>query len=185
MKIMVITSSPNTEGLTAACAASAVEGIAAAGAEVLLVNLNRLDIASCHACGSGWGPCLEKHNCQLEDDFQKLHSSLQEVAGYVFVTPVYWGDMSESARVFFDRVRRCEAWKKEPTYIQDKPFLAVAAAGGSGNGIASTLTNIERLLMHLRADRFDYIGITKKSRIYKLNAILEASKAMIEYINSK
>jgi len=49
----------------------------------------------------------------------------------------------------------------------------VVATGGSGNGMASTLTNVERLLIHLKSDRFDYIGITKKSRDYKLKTIIE------------
>lgn len=185
MKIMVITSSPNVDGLTAACGMAARAGIEAAGAETVMVDLNRLNIASCHACGSGWGPCLNTHQCQVQDDFQKLHNSLTEVAGYVFATPVYWGDISESAKVFFDRVRRCEAWKKDPTYLQDKPFITVAAAGGSGNGAMTTLVNMERFLIHIKADRFDYISITKKSRQYKLNTIREAAAAMVEYIKSK
>jgi multimeric flavodoxin WrbA len=184
MKIMIITSSPNVDGLTAACAKGARFGLEAAGAEVVMTDLNRMNIGSCHACGNGWGPCLDTHQCQVQDDFQELHNSMTEMDGFIFVTPVYWGDISESARVFFDRVRRCEAWKKDSS-LHDKPFIAVAAAGGSGNGVASTLTNIERLLIHLKADRFDYIGITKKTREYKLKTIIEASKAMVEYIKSK
>jgi multimeric flavodoxin WrbA len=184
MNIMIISSSPNKDGLTAACAKAAGLGAETAGAAVTMVDLNKLNIGSCHACGSGWGPCLDKHQCQVEDDFQGLHNSMAVMDGFVFVTPVYWGDISESARVFFDRVRRCEAWKKDSS-LQEKPFISVAAAGGSGNGVASTLTNVERLLIHLKADRFDFIGITKKSREYKLITIKEASSAMIDYIKSK
>lgn len=184
MKIMILSSSPNVDGLTAACAKGARFAAEAAGAETALVDLNRLNIGSCHACGNGWGPCLDKHQCQIEDDFQALHERMMDMEGFIFVTPVYWGDMSESARVFFDRVRRCEAWKKDSS-LQDKPFIAVAAAGGSGNGVASALTNIERLLIHLKSDRFDLIGITKKTREYKLKTIMEASRAMVEYIKNK
>lgn len=185
MKIMVFTGSPNKDGLTAACGNAAKAGAEAAGAEVAMVDLNQFKVGNCQACGSGWGPCLNNHQCQVEDDFQGLHHSMAEIDGFVFVTPVYWGDMSESAKAFFDRVRRCEAWKKEPGYLQDKPFIAVAAAGGSGNGAMTTLTNIERLLIHVKADRFDYISITKKTREYKLNTIREASKAMVGHIKSK
>lgn len=185
MKIMIITSSPNMDGLTAACGHAARQGIEELGGEGVMVNLNKLDIGNCKACGSGWGPCLNTHECQVADDFQKLHGSMADVQGFVFVTPVYWGDMSESAKAFFDRLRRCEAWKQEATFLQDKPFISVAAAGGSGNGLITTLLNIERLLIHVKAERFDYIGITKKNRQYKLAAIKEAAKAMGEYLKSK
>lgn len=185
MKIMIFTSSPNIDGLTAACGKAAGVGAEGVGAETVMVDLNRLNIGNCHACGNGWGPCLNQHQCQVQDDFQSLYNSMAEVDGFVLVTPVYWGDMSESAKAFFDRMRRCEAWKKEATYLQDKPFISIAAAGGSGNGAVSTLTNLERLLIHVKADRFDFITITKKNRAYKLSTIQDAASAMVEYIRSK
>ena len=101
MKMMIITASPNIDGLTAACGHAAMKGAVEAGAEAVAVNLNKLNIGSCHACGNGWGPCLNRHQCQIEDDFQQLHDRMSEAEGYVFVTPVYWGDVSESAKNFF------------------------------------------------------------------------------------
>ena len=55
MKIVVIQSSPNRDGLTAACAAAAVAGLQEAGAEVEDVRLNDLKIGRCNCCGNGWG----------------------------------------------------------------------------------------------------------------------------------
>lgn len=179
MKVMVITSSPNKDGLTAACGDAAKLGAEEAGAEVVMVDLNSMKVGQCHACGNGWGPCLNVNQCQVIDDFQDLHNSLKDMDAFVFITPVYWGDMSESAKAFFDRLRRCEAWKKEKGYLQDKPVIAVAAAGGSGNGTISCLTSMERLLMHVKAERFDYISITKKTRSFKLDTIKESTKAMM------
>lgn len=39
MKVMIFTSSPNIEGLTAACGNAAKEGVQKAGSEATLVNL--------------------------------------------------------------------------------------------------------------------------------------------------
>lgn len=178
MKVMIISSSPNKEGLTAACASIAKEGAQATGAEVVEIRLNDLDINTCMACTGGWGQCLKQHECIQEDTFEEIHSAMKETDAFLFITPVYWGEMSESAKTFFDRLRRCEAWKESEGYLQNKPVIAVAAAGGSGNGIVSCLTSMEKLLMHLKAERFDFIGITKKSREYKLQSIKAASKAM-------
>lgn len=185
MKIMILTSSPNKDGLTASCGNIAEAAAKEAGAETLQVNLNDLNMGSCHACGNGWGPCLSKHECQVLDDFQTLHKNLKEYDAFVIVTPVYWGDMSESAKVFFDRVRRCEAWKEDNAFLQNKPVISIAAAGGSGNGILPCLTNIERLLTHVKAERFDYIGITRRNKEYKLAAIHSSVKTLVSYLNNK
>lgn len=185
MKVMILTSSPNKEGLTAACGNAAMLGAEEAGVETVLVNLNELAVGHCQACGNGWGPCLNVHRCQVEDDFQRLHNSMEEIDAFVFVTPVYWGEMSESAKAFFDRVRRCEAWKKDKTYLEDKPVIAVAAAGGSGNGAISCLASMERMLMHVKAERFDFISITRKSKTFKLDTIKASTKEMVNYLKNK
>jgi hypothetical protein len=93
--------------------------------------------------------------------------------------------MSESAKAFFDRVRRCEAWKKDKTFLENKPVIAVAAAGGSGNGAISCLTSMERMLMHVKAERFDFISITRKSRNFKLDTIKANTKEMVNYLKNK
>jgi multimeric flavodoxin WrbA len=185
MKVMIITSSPNKEGLTAACGNAAENGVVEAGAEAVRVSLNELNIGACHACGNGWGTCLSNNECQVEDDFQNLHNKMSEADAFVFVTPVYWGEMSESVKAFFDRIRRCEAWKKENSFLEGKPVLSVAAAGGSGNGTLSCLTQMERLLMHTKAERFDYISINRKTREFKLDTIKASAKSLVKYMESK
>ena len=127
MKIMIISSSPNTDGLTAACVHAAQLGVEKEGFETIQIRLNDLNIGRCHACGNGWGTCLDRHECQVLDDFQKLHQSMADIDGYIIITPVYWGEMSESAKAFFDRLRRCEATKRDKNYIEGKPIIAVAA----------------------------------------------------------
>lgn len=184
MKVMIVTSSPNKEGLTAACGESAKLGALESGAEVVMVDLNEMRIGHCSACENGWGPCLNEHQCQVVDEFQILHNSMEGMDAFVFITPVYWGDMSESAKAFLDRIRRCEAWKKDKTYLQDKPVIAVAAAGGSGNGTISCLSSMERLLIHVKANRFDNVSITRKTRDFKLNTIKESVKSMVNVIGT-
>lgn len=178
MKIMIITGSPNKDGLTASCGKQARLGAEAAGAGVVQVCLNDLSIGRCSACNNGWGTCRDGHVCQVEDDFQGLHASMGEVDGIVLVTPVYWGDMSESTKAFTDRLRRCEALKKENGFIAGKPVICIAAAGGTGNGRISCLANMERFVDHLKGVKFDFIGVTRRNRDYKLKAIREAAGLM-------
>ena len=180
MKIMIITGSPNKDGLTAACGEQARLGALASGALANVVSLNDLAIGKCLACSNGWGTCRDQHFCQVEDTFQKLHASLKESAGFIFITPVYWGDLSESAKAFIDRLRRCEALKQEDPFIAGKPVIAIAAAGGTGNGFISCLTTMEKFIDQVKGIKFDLIGVTRRNKDYKLKAIFEASRLMAE-----
>ena len=179
MKIVVIQCSPNRDGLTAACAAAAVAGAQEGGAQVEDVRLNDLKMARCRACGNGWGGCRDNHECDgIQDDFQALHKKVNGADALVLITPVYWGQPSESAKAFLDRYRRSEATKGDQSALAGKFVLCVAAAGGSGNGTMTSLGELERWCQHIRAERWDLIGVTKRSRAYKLETIRQAARAL-------
>jgi multimeric flavodoxin WrbA len=180
MNVIVISSSPNEDGLTAACAAAAVEGVQIAGGQAEEVRLNDLQVGMCQACDNGWGTCLAQHECQVKDDFQGLHARMMQADAYVIVTPVYWGEMSESAKALADRLRRCEATRGNDSGLSEKPAIAVAAAGGSGNGTITCLLSMERWLQHVNARVFDLIPVKRWTREHKLAAIREAARAMVQ-----
>jgi multimeric flavodoxin WrbA len=180
MNVLVISSSPNRDGLTAACATAAVEGVQQAGGQAQEMRLNDLAVGMCQACDNGWGTCLCDHECQVEDDFQALHGRAIQADALVLVTPVYWGELSESAKAFADRLRRCEATRGEGSGLAGVPVIAVAAAGGSGNGMITCLLSIERWIEHVRARKFDLIPVNRWSREYKLVAIREAARTMVQ-----
>jgi multimeric flavodoxin WrbA len=178
MNVIVISSSPNVGGLTAVCAAAATEGIRQAGGEAEEVRLNETKVGMCQACDNGWGTCRKDHICQVEDGFQALHARVLAADALVFVTPVYWGEMSESAKALTDRLRRCEASHGDESGLRGRPVICVAAAGGSGGGMITCLLSMERWIQHVRARTFDLIPVNRWSRPYKLAAIREASRAM-------
>ena len=180
MNVIVISSSPNKDGLTAACAAAAVEGVNHAGGTAEEVRLNDLQVGLCEACDNGWGTCQPDHECQVIDDFQALHARVRKADALVIVSPVYWGEMSESAKAFTDRLRRCEATLRDESHLSGKPVIAVAAAGDSGGGMITCLLSMERWIDHVRARKFDLIPVNRWSREYKLVAIREAARVMVE-----
>jgi multimeric flavodoxin WrbA len=181
MKIFIIQSSPNKDGLTSACASAASDGILASGGEVEEIRLNDLKIDHCHACNDGWGTCLKEHHCQEKDDFQDLHIRLTQADGIALVTPVYWGELSESAKAFTDRLRRCEATQEAGKSIFfNKPIIAVVAAGGSGRGMITCLMSMERWIQHMQGRVFDLIPVNRWSRDYKLVTIRAAGAALVD-----
>lgn len=180
MKVLVIQSSPNRDGLTAACAAAAAEGARRAGAEVEDVRLNDLAIERCDACGDGWGTCRTEHRCRQEDGFQALQARVAAADAYVIVTPVYWGEPSETAKAFLDRLRRCEAIRGNESILAGKGALVVATAGGGGGGTLTCLSSLAHFLQHVRARYFDLMGVTRRNREYMVPAIERAAEAMVK-----
>lgn len=179
MNVLVIHASPNDDGLTAACAKTAAEGVREAGGMAEEIKLNALDVGMCQACNRGWGTCQSDHECQVTDDFQALHTRICHADALILVTPVYWGEMSESAKALTDRLRRCEATRGEGSCLAGKPVIAVAAAGGSGNGTITCLLSMERWIQHVRARVWDLLPVNRWSRPYKLTTIREAARAMV------
>ena len=56
----------------------------------------------CLACGKrGWGICLSMQICVQKDDFNQIYKYMGYFDAYVFITPVYFHEMSESAKNIF------------------------------------------------------------------------------------
>jgi multimeric flavodoxin WrbA len=181
MNLIIIQSSPNEDGLTAACAAAAAEGALQAGGSVEAIKLNDAHVGMCQACERGWGACHTTHECQVEDGFQALHQHLVAADGGHRL-PGLLGRDERSAKAFTDRLRRCEATREQEqggSKLAGKPFIAVAAAGGSGNGTMSCLGSMERWGQHVGARVFDLIPVNRWTRAYKLDAIRAAVYEMV------
>jgi Multimeric flavodoxin WrbA len=180
MKVVILSGTPKSEGLCCACVDAALTGAEKAGADCEVIRLCDYKLARCAMCGDGWGRCREEHVCSFGDDgFEEIQKKMSHADAVILDTPVYWGDMTEVMKAFLDRFRRCEAMKGEMGAIADKPVLLIASPGGSGNGMISCLEQMERLCRHLHARIYDFIGVNRWNKEYKLAAIGEAAAAMV------
>jgi multimeric flavodoxin WrbA len=185
MKYLIITGSPKQGGLCDAVTREIKQGASEGGAEVEILEVGRLE--RCHICGGGWGSCLEKHTCAFGNDgFSEAQEKAHAADQFCFITPVYWGEMAEGLKCFFDRLRRCEydmpwggARERKPA-LSGKQVLLAASPGGSGNGALSCLEQMDRLCRHTGAVVFDYITVNRWNNDYKKSAAREAAKAMAQ-----
>jgi multimeric flavodoxin WrbA len=177
-KVLAINASPNTDGLTATCAQEFLAGAAAAGAETELVHLCDLDVRHCGQCANGWGTCRENGTCVLDDDFAALQQRIAAADVWVLCNPVYFGDLSESAKALSDRLRRCNIGDADKQ-LAGKDFVGVAAAGGSGGGTTTCLQTMDRFCQHTGQRAADLITITRRSRAYKLACLREAGRSVV------
>jgi len=180
MRIIGLNASPNQDGLTASMALAALEGAAEAGAETELVHMKTLDLRACLQCDNGWGQCRREGTCVIEDDFQSLREKLRGADALVVSTPVYYGEASEVAKSFLDRLRRCENAGPGDKPLAGRFALGIAAAGGSGGGIVSCQQALERYCQHIGLRIFDLIPVTRLTRGYKLDTARAAGRALAQ-----
>ena len=99
--IVIAKCSPRRNGNSAALADQVAAGARAAGAEVEVFELHRLEVAPCAACDTC--QAAVDQNCIVEDDMQAVYPSLRRAAAVVIASPVYWFTISAQAKLFIDR----------------------------------------------------------------------------------
>lgn len=174
MKIAVLWSSPNKDGLTASAKDRIIAGLLRHGAEVDEIHLNSMKLEHCRACGDGWGSCRKNGTCVLQDDFNGIYDRLIEADGIVFVSAVYWSGMTECMKAFVDRLRRCEAFTRKA--LTGKRCLLAACAGGTGRGTLECLQNMELALTHMGMRAYDRIPVVRFNKEYMLPALEKAGE---------
>ena len=171
---IIITSSPNADGLTAACGNAAFEGIKSAGGEAEVIDISAANLEPCRICGNGWGPCRDTSKCVIDDILPQLQAKIRDCEGVVLVTPVYFGQPCERMKYFLDRFRRCEAFNQTNGAASGKQINLIAAAGGSGNGTATCLAEMETWCRHVSAIAQERIGISRFNRDMVLPVIKDS-----------
>lgn len=152
---------PNKIGLTFSCVKECEKELKRLGNEVEHICINKKNIKKCLACGKrGWGICLEEHKCIQNDNFNEIYEYMSDFDAYIFITPVYFWEMSESAKTFFDRLKRCDAFNDD-SKIKGKKIVCIACAGGSGNGTEETLKSFDILDHFLKTKMIGRIPVTK------------------------
>ena len=179
MKIIAMQTSSNVDGLTSSLAQAVLKGASESSAETELVHLNKLNIEPCIACSGGWGQCRNEGSCIIKDDFEDLRKRMASSKAVVFATPVYFGDLSESAKIFLDRLRRCEAFSELGTF-SGKKVMGIASAGGSGRGAVRALLHLEDYLRRLGFDIFDLVPVTRLSKEHKMKMLEDAGRRLTE-----
>ena len=145
---------PNKIGLTFSCVEECEKGLKKLGIEVEHICINKKNIKKCLACGKrGWGICLDEHKCIQKDDFNDIYEYMNGFDAYIFITPVYFWEMSESAKTFFDRLKRCDAFN-DNSKIKEKKIICIA-------GTEETLKSFDILNHFLKTKMVGRIPVTR------------------------
>ena len=101
MKILVLNGSPRPRGDTAKMIRAFREGAEAAGHQVTVFDVCRMEIRGCLACeychGKGQGKCVQ------QDDMGKISGALQDADMLVLASPIYYHNISGQLKCVIDR----------------------------------------------------------------------------------
>ena len=101
MKILGICASPRgSKSATLKLVEKVLEGAKAAGAEVELVDVCKLNIEYCNACQA----CFKTGTCVHEDDFQGLYDKILAADGMVWGSPNYFHSVTAQMKTLIDRM---------------------------------------------------------------------------------
>lgn len=197
MKLLIISGTPKTDGVTYSFVEKAKETADELGIDAEIIRLSGLNLKKCMMCNDGWGVCFYDHYCIYgdADGFSKLQEKVKKADAFIYLTPVYWGEMSEELKIFTDKLRRCEAtrqWdsrKDEVSFHKGKPSIVVAVAGGGGGGCPSAFLQLERVIGAMGGDEwpkehsglFDFIAVNRWNQEYKREALKEAIKTLYDF----
>ncbi|NPV07604.1 MAG: flavodoxin family protein [Anaerolineae bacterium] len=179
MEVFIVLGSRNPEGQTAQAADALAAGVAERGGEVERAFLPLLDIQRCRQCNErGWGQCRDEGSCVIEDDFAAVVDRIRAADAAVFVTPVYFGDLSESMRAFTDRLRRITRHDHGKAGVEGKLAVGICVAGGGGGGAPNCCLSLERTLTTTGFRLVDVVPVRRQNLTHK-TSVLRATGAWL------
>ncbi len=125
MKILGINASPKgSKSQTLKLVKAVLNGAKSKGCKVELVDICKLDIEFCNACGI----CYKKGICVKKDDFQALYGKILAADGLVMGSPNYFRSVTAQMKTIIDRMAdaiHCQL-------LTGKYSVNVTTAGGLG-----------------------------------------------------
>jgi multimeric flavodoxin WrbA len=125
MKVLGINASPKgSRSQTLRLVKAVLDGARSKGCEVELVDLCKLNIEYCNACGI----CHKKGKCYKKDDFQALYQKVIAADGLVMGSPNYFMSVTAQMKTLIDRM----AYAVHCQLFAGKYTVNVATSGGVG-----------------------------------------------------
>lgn len=167
--VLIISTSPNKGGSSAKIAKEFARGVTDAGNNVEVVTLRDKEINFCKGCLA----CQKTQKCVIRDDANEIVEKMKFSDVIVWVTPVYYYNMSGQMKTMIDR--------SNPLYTSDYLFndiyLIVTAADSNINAADGTINGLMGWISCY--EKAELKGVVKGLGIERPSDI-EGHKALIE-----
>ena len=132
-RVLVITTSLRAKSNSDILAEQLIAGAKAAGHEVKCVSLKGKTIGFCRGCLA----CQKTQKCVLNDDAAEIAEKVKNADTLVFVTPIYYYEMSGQMKTLLDRMNPLYSsdYRFRKVYMlsvaaEDEPFVPEKALSG-------------------------------------------------------
>lgn len=167
--VLIISTSPNKGGSSAKIAKEFARGVTDAGNNVEVVTLRDKEINFCKGCLA----CQKTQKCVIRDDANEIVEKMKFSDVIVWVTPVYYYNMSGQMKTMIDR--------SNPLYTSDYLFkdiyLIVTAADSNINAADGAINGLMGWISCY--EKAELKGVVKGLGIERPSDI-EGHKALIE-----
>lgn len=134
VKIIALYGSPRRDGNSATLLKQAVAGARQEGAEVEEIFLRDYKISPCLEI---YG-CIKNGECAIRDDFPEILAKLEESAGVMLASPIFFYSVSAHTKIFMDRCQSLwvrKYWIEKQAFgetpeVRKGLFISVGATGG-------------------------------------------------------
>lgn len=155
--VLGLVGSPNRDGRTYRMVAAALEGAAAAGAAVELVQMADHVVEACKDC-LPW-KCKDSLKCTYPDPaFDHLSGKLLRCGALVLGSPIYWWDTSAMVRYLFLKMFRVFG-RSAP--LAGLPAAGIGIAGGTGNGLVTGLRPLYHFFQVMQMRGLEPLPVTR------------------------
>ncbi len=150
-QILVVNASPRPEGNSARLAALCAETFEKRGSSWEQVDLRRLRISPCKACGQ----CRDgkAKYCAQKDDMTPLYDKIAQCQALLFISPVYFFNYTAQLKTFIDRLYGI--WNWDRNFLAGKrtgAVLVYADADLRGSGGINAISALEHMFHYLKPD---------------------------------
>ncbi len=108
MKVLAVCGSPRKKGNTEYFTRVVLEELEDQGIVTEFVSLIGKDISECTGCYS----CLDKGECNIEDDFQEVFNKMLDADAIILASPVYHASITPKLKCLLDRAGFSGRWAK-------------------------------------------------------------------------
>ncbi len=136
MKILGINTSPREVSNAKIALEKALDVAKAEGAEVELIDSNKLNITACQ--GDNYCKAHEG-KCAIDDDMTQVYKAIEEADGIIFAIPVYFFDVNAQMKLVIDRLYSYFQFPFAETYGTKKVSFIITQGTPDPEAFKSTL----------------------------------------------
>ncbi|WP_323736772.1 flavodoxin family protein [Methanosphaera sp. ISO3-F5] len=157
MKILGINTSPRQNSNCRIALEKALDTAKAEGAEVELVDSNKLNIKACQ--GDNYCKAHEG-KCAVDDDMQQVYKKIEEADGIIFAIPVYFFDVNAQMKLVLDRLYSYFQFPFTETYGKKKVSFIISQGTPDPDAFKAVLQTQFKAFEFLGFELADFVVLT-------------------------